>query len=259
MLLGDLELFAFSEEPAESRETCSSAAEFEALVQRNLGANAGLHYASFARLVATMAACELRRLRGRLPPAQPCGAELPCHGACALPVLYRGISGGISAAAGKPCSAECSMDQTYCMQDTDVMGSGKGHSHAQASQRMLKRGPARSDPACTSPAHADGPHQEGQSQAEARLAAVALAGFKLRRAAWVLALLLADSDWGTCDGVRTGLDMQAGLDSRRGCACPEQLLRCPDDGLAHVCRQLVADIRTVLADVLAAVQAQERV
>ncbi|KAK9822489.1 hypothetical protein WJX81_002142 [Elliptochloris bilobata] len=49
------------------RESCSSAAEFEALVQRNLAANAGMGYAGFASLVAAMAARELRCLRKRLP------------------------------------------------------------------------------------------------------------------------------------------------------------------------------------------------
>lgn len=52
------------------RETCSSAAEFEALVQRNLAANAGLNYAGLARLTATMAARELRGVLDLLPAAR---------------------------------------------------------------------------------------------------------------------------------------------------------------------------------------------
>ena len=238
------------------RETCSSAAEFEALVQRNLGANAGLDYAGFARLIATMAACELRRLRGWLLLAQRSRAELPCH---ASPVPCRAGCGGLSAEAhcssGKPCSAACGTNHT-CIAERAAAGSGHGHSHAQKSRGMARRGPAGSEPACTSAAHADRPHEEGRGQADARLAPVALAAFKLRRAAWVLESLLADGDWGKCNGLRIeGLvDVEACLTSRSGWADPEQVLQCHDDGMAQVSRQLVAHIRAVLVDILPAVQ-----
>lgn len=230
-------------------------------MQRNLGANAGLDYAGFARLIATMAACELRHLRGWLPLSQRSGAELPCH---ASPVPCRAGCGGFSAEAGcssgEPCSAACGTDQTSIAEQA-AYGSGHGHSRAQKSWGMAKRGPAGSEPACTSPAHANRPHEEGQGQADLRLAAVALAGFKLRRAAWVLESLLADGDWGKwgCLRIEGLVDMEACLISSSGWADPEQVLQCPDGGMAQVSRQLVAHIRAVLVDVLPAVQKQEDV
>lgn len=233
-------------------------------MQRNLGANAGLDYAGFARLIATMAACELRRLREWRPLALCPGAELPRHEDCASPVPCRGGCGGFSAEAGcssgKPCSAARGTDQT-CTAGQAAVGSGNGHSHPQKSQRMVNRGPAGSEPACTSSAHADRPSQEGQGQADVRLAAVALAAFKLRRAAWVLQSLLADGDWGKLDGLQTeGVpDVEACPTSRSGCLDPEEVLHCPDDGVAQVSRQLVAHIRAVLVGVLSAVKEQENV
>lgn len=229
-------------------------------MQRNLGANAGLDFAGFARLIGTMAACELRRLRDWLPLSQCSGAELPCH---ASPVPCRVGCGGFSdeagCSSGKPCSAACGTDQT-CSTEQAAAGSGRGRGHVQKSWAMAKRGPAGCEPACTPPAHADRPHQEGQGQADARLAAVALAAFKLRRAAWVLESLLADGDWGKWDGLRTDLvDKEACLTSSSGWADPEQVLLCPDDGMAQVSRQLVAHIWAVLVDILPAVQKQEDV
>ena len=219
-------------------------------MQRNLGANAGLDYAGFARLIATMAACELRRLRGWLPLSQRSGPELPCH---ASPVPCRagggGFSDGAGCSSGKPCGAACGTEQP-CTAEQAAVGSVYGHSPAQN-----PRAPAGSEPACTSPAHADRPHGESQGQADARLAAVALAAFKLRRAAWVLESLLADGDWGKSGGLRTeGLvGMEACLTSRSGWADPDQVLQCPDDGMAQASRQLVAHIRAVLVDVPPAV------
>ena len=224
-------------------------------MQRNLGANAGLDYAGFARLIATMAACELRRLRDWLPLAQRSGVKLPCH---ASPVPCRAGCGGFSTEAGcssgKPCGAACGTEQP-CTAEQAAVGSVYVHSNAQNPRGMAKRAPAGSEPACTSPAHADRPHEKSRGQADARLAAVALAAFKLRRAAWVLESLLADGDWGKWGGLRTeGLvDMEACLTSRSGWADPELVLQCPDDGMAQASRQLVAHIRAVLVDVPPAV------
>jgi len=77
---------SMQEHPAPSivlvrRETCSSAAEFEALVQRNLAANAGLNYAGLARLTATMAARELRGLLDLLPAARRIRSAVHCPAA----------------------------------------------------------------------------------------------------------------------------------------------------------------------------------
>ena len=175
--------------PALRRETCADAAEFEALVQRNLAANAGLGHAGLARLIATLAARELRRLRGTLSPSacactggvwpQGCAPSEHAAGWPAGPAQAPAcccLSGGCSELPARGAGAAGEVGVAAC-------------AAALANLIGFKRRAAWG---------VEGAGAGGAAGAAA--AAAALGAFRLRRAAWALEALLANGGWAGAGG-----------------------------------------------------------
>lgn len=93
------------------REGCT-AAEFEGLVQRNLGANSGLDYRSAAEFVGCIAARELGRIGQR---GQECDDKEACHASPewnlerALPML-EGLCAGLCSSGSEANALQESAD-----------------------------------------------------------------------------------------------------------------------------------------------------
>jgi hypothetical protein len=195
--------------PPLRRGTCADAAEFEALVQRNLAANAGLNHAGLARLVAALAARELQRLRGALSPgARACAGGARPHG-CAPSEHAAGQPAGPAQAPACRCLSGGCPALPAC--EAGAAGEAGVDACAAAlggligSERRAAWGAPGGASAC--------------GAAGERAAAAALGAFRLRRAAWALEALLADGCWaGAGDLARTSAGAAAKIPTARAAA-----------------------------------------